>query len=771
MNGESRTRVNGLVLLMGTSGPELSVSPVYLCIVLIFQTLGFPMDTRVSYISGLISHPSETILGDGGGAVARYRATVTSYATIGSKADTNTRSVVFNVGCKARRDVVLADHGVNDSGIDSYIEVVDSVRAEVESNVRRINGQSGSWRNANFSGVVHILGASIAYFRAYGDLNPDIMKGGDNRAVPYAFTSLRTATSDVTADNGKVYLPPGVASQLRPTAMAAFVAAVTGAGGHVVTDQVGIRLDNTSMVPIAEGYSLAVGCYDALNLLGRYYNANGMGELFSFLLVCGVHSVLTVHGHTDEGGGMREILRRVKHTVPYGGLSLGVGDFTGLPMPKHAGDICSIVDAIALQSAGLVSLADPMVELDGKVYPTTLVSAHERSDIERVAVELAREVRHDPNIGSDGDALSISRMLNDVLADFATNYSVLLGRMMGVSGGSAAVQRIMLTTHHATMHLPIRHFKYEVLNPFFWVESTGSTRVPATDMPCSRSGFGRLCAVNEEGSMPMFDQYTVKSTNGFATAINVRFIGARKHGIVHHLMGHARNGLSHLQVRALRASHLTNFGHGQRDAVGARPVRNSVREKVYASQGFDTYLWGRGHSGLVSPGECLYSGESISFLVEHYAGELRNPQPTHFPRLDEFTGTVSFTTTSLVLFGIGDPGGFNTDEDKTRRGAARALSEARIKYATWRDVSSFVPLNADDEDDLPLERVEGGATGVAVTGGITSDVGEGPMLTPSGQHGSHTLPRIGAGGADRQVNRNIPPEGRFPAFNAPPDLP
>jgi hypothetical protein len=754
---------------MGIPASEISSAVVAFCRSEI--PLWLSMDTRLDHISSVISVVDSSPLDPRGRNVARYGANVDSSATINSRVDISVRPVVFNVGCVPLDRVCVArPEDFFDKAVVASFEVVDSVRAEVEASVRRVNGQSGAWRFADMSGVVHVLAASLAFFRAHGTLTMQIMKGGDDEENPFEFTSLRGETYDVSADSGKVYIPSYVVGQMQPGCLSAFLAAVNGAGGHCVTDVAGMGVDNRVRIPVCEDLSLALGCYDALSLLGKFYNANGVGELFSFAVTTGMHSVMTVHAHSDEGGFMREALRRIRYCTPYGGLSVSVGDFTGLPMPSNRSEIVKMVDSIVIQSAGCVSLADPMVLFEGKVYPTTLVSGYEREAREQQVVNRLRELSGDVNIGTVGDALSIARMLTDVYSDFCTNYSRLLGRMMGVEGGGDIVNRVMMTNHYATMLDHYRHLKFEVVNPFFWVESTASTRVECADMPCVRAGFGRLCAHDEQGSMPFFDGLVVKDSNNSVTAVNIRFVGARKHGLIHHLQGHRLDGLAHMHVRSLKSNNLINYGHGGRSIDGVPYPEGTIREKVEANLGLDRFLWGRGHSTIISPGEMLYTGEYIGFLLEHVEGDLYSPSLTHFPRNDELNGEVTFRVSSLQRLGVGRPDPRNTREDKRRKGAASALGQARIKHTMWRDVRALMPVSVEEEDiSAPIDSTMGGT----IVGEPRVFVGRfdaGQVIEPFGVQGLHNLPRLPGGARNNNQGGNGP--GQVPAGDgAPPGVP
>lgn len=105
---------------------------------------------------------------------------------------------------------------------------------------------------------------------------------------------------------------------------------------------------------------LTGGCYSAIRIIqGMMYGEGGIGAL---AFIRGIHEIVNVVGHTDEGKYMRHVVRQNKYAAPFGGIYIRGKDLY-VRLPAILGDNlrawCAVVNTswsqlVALQSETLV---------------------------------------------------------------------------------------------------------------------------------------------------------------------------------------------------------------------------------------------------------------------------------------------------------------------------------------------------------------------------------------------------------------------------------
>jgi hypothetical protein len=177
------------------------------------------------------------------------------------------------------------------------------------------------------------------------------------------------------ASKNCVFIARGVNVELPNQALCAVIHACAAYDSTVVTDYLTLNPQTNEVnIPSAANAELAEGCYQALRILGGNYAQVEAGDLFAYAMVRGVHSIVTVAGHSDEGSLMRKVLRTGRFEKPYGGIASILGSYMGFPRPANntVAGWQNWVDSIALSSAAAVAVSDPCVVIGGRVYPTVL---------------------------------------------------------------------------------------------------------------------------------------------------------------------------------------------------------------------------------------------------------------------------------------------------------------------------------------------------------------------------------------------------------------
>nr|WAK73622.1 capsid protein [Phytophthora palustris toti-like virus 9] len=691
------------------------------------------METSVTKTTGLVSAAVPgTISSDT--ELHRYRAVLTSSAQINGKVDVSARSILYNIGRKGGPGSGLEDRTNVGVAIDASVRVSEVVRGNLETIARKYNALSGPWERCDFASLVAVLAAGVAHFRAHNQLTQEQLACG--REMRYA--SVVAARRSISADGCNVFVPSSADTSMAPATIAALVAATTGAGGVLVSDLVGVNANtNAAVVPTARDADLAAGCCDALSLIAANYAAHNAGEVFMYALTVGLHRSVTLHSHTDEGGIMRDLLRACSFAPPRGGILTSIPVFTGLPDPLAGeGGFTKYVDSLVIQTAGCVALADPMCTIDGKKYPTILASTLGLGSDEP----------------TDDDArANLAEMVRSV-GDFIPLYSKLLGRIISLSGGTEVVTRHFVATVTNMVGHAYAHLKHKVVAPFMWVEPTGSTRVEVNDYAMQQEGFGRLCSVDGEVAVPAFRGAHLIGENGLVSGWRIDWRGARRHGMLQHLMCHKLDGLSNLIPRQVDSSATTLLGVG---AAGRRD--ESLTHKLINQRGLDEYLWGRGHSSVIAPAEFINLSSSIGLAVKHgfTATNGLSIETSHAPSTSEFSQDVVFSVTALAPVGTFKAGGPDKRVDRERRVANRALLAARLRGGIANDIDAMLPIKDGApeigerfEDSNEMSEITVAGTEMASSAIPSTPVGvsDGAKLEVAAVHGSQSAPRVQASG-------------------------
>lgn len=706
------------------------------------------LDINLTKIAGLIARAVDTTLTNNN-EFLRYNSILTSRCSVGGIAEVSNKLIEFQVGMVDTTGGILQTDP-NHCAVMCDVVLPDSLRDEVRVYANKDNALSGDFHSFDHSATIALLARAIAKYRFTGSLVIDDLTGGKD----LAYEALRAQTRQVAAMGNATVLPAGADSMGSPNVTAALVGAISGLDGTVYSHVVGVNAEtNCAKIPVSENEELALGCYDALNILAMQYDACGAGEVFAWAHTVGLMQGATVVSGTDEGGVLRDIMRTVRFGVPYGPISININSPAPLPSPRVANGFTKYVDGTVLQCAGAVAICDPLVMVDGDMYATTLASSYEYSNVEALhEANRLTDADEDPNEGRDGDALSLIKKMQNSFPSFMALYSKALGRIYGLQGGSSTVVKSGVATIGSMIGRTNRHLKYKVVNPYFWIEPTGSTRFDVSDFPVTREGIGRLAAFGENGTRPAFCDVTEVGDNGFSTAYKIKWKCARRHGMLQHLTAHQEDGLAHIMPRQVNSNKITGLG------VGANGREDeSLTEKLNQGRGMDEYLWRRGTSSVIGPAEVMTPGAKMGLVVQYRdvsGGGLRVTS-LHSPTPQEMTQSVVFEVSGLAAVNVTVRGPGPTVRSRRQRDlAARALDSARNVEKRLVDLDILMPISTNDEDfddDKPAEGGEMETKRVVVVPPTVSEGGkevvDGAKLKTSTSHGTVTAPNIKTGRA------------------------
>jgi hypothetical protein len=539
---------------------------------------------------------------------------------------------------------------------------------------RRHANFSGDFTNMDLAGVVEVLSSALAIYGNTNSLVPTDLTGNAHIVV----TAIGNASAPISAGKGRVFVPNCIDSPTSMDTFAAIVYAVAGAGGQVITDYVYLDTANNVRLPDITGIDLAYACYHALRIIGGNYDQARAGDVFAYAMTRGIHSRVTVVGHTDEAGYMRRVLRCGSFAAPYGGINVRDRGYVGLPKPNGDGrwNFTQLVDEIALVTAAAVSVSDPLVEVDGQMFPS-IFTARSKGGMTERGQSLA-------NTQAKLNAMRIS----DGCSEFAQLYVRNLGCIFGFDRIGVGVNTNVAVKHLRTMfsvvaHDVDRHLAYPSVAPFFWVEPT-SLITKSMLIEESQGMYGPLAYPELPCEHPLAENARELGDTSMVSAITYNHRSARTSGLMIYLNGHKSDGLANIQ---LRQADPASFAH-----IGG--TTGDVREKMNANKTYDTYVWRRGQSPFPAPSEMLYTGHRVGVIVKQYAMlDDFSVEPTHVPLAREImTGVVHITVTRPQVVANGASNWASSQAVHDRTEASRAIDIARMKYGGLPDVRGYMPL-------------------------------------------------------------------------------
>lgn len=239
--------------------------------------------------------------------------------------------------------------------------------------------------------------------------------------------------------------------------------------------------------------------------------------------------------------------------------------------------------------------------------------------------------------------------------------------------------------------------------------------------------------------------------------------------MLQHLTAHAEDGLANIKLRQVNSHKICGLGVG---AVGRE--REPLEQKLGNSRGLEEYLWRRGTSSVIGPGEIVTPGARVGLVINYRRlgdGDSLKVEALHAPTPSEMMQAVTFSVSGLQAIGVKKNGpGPTVKAMRQKDVASRALDNARYAESRLVDLDLLMPVSTQDEDfDEDKEEQTGGPpVEVANPDSAEEKAGEevaGEVLTPTAVHGANTAPRLvnDAKGADpRSGQTKMVPPGTAP---------
>lgn len=502
------------------------------------------------------------------------------------------RAIFYEIGRRHSRmkDALSYMHGDDQSWeVDASIPINEAQAANFEGWARKYSNFAPQWTMMDLCGIVERLGKGIAAQSVFGDVNTQHLRAGQGVRV----VALGTLDSPQTASTSSVFIPRTVDSVGNDHVFAVLSSAANGEGAAVTTDV--LRLDpgnNEPLVPSVGGNSFAQASVEALRVLGANFEESGAGDLFSYALTRGIHSVVSVVAHTDEGGWMRSLLRGGSFRVPYGGINQSLRAYPALPPLAGSGPsyTSAWVDAVALKTAAAVAHCDPCVTVNGGLYPTVFTSS--QGDLQPPGNSESNPTLH--------DGQSIGRQISGDGSRFAPLYIRALNYIFGRSTNSGVAESHMCSILNQVMYnAEDRHLQHKTVAPYFWIEPTSLIPRDMLGSEAERGGFGSLVTPGTKWDSPYFERFYEmdKGRNANFTTIAFKMRTARTAGLVAAYAGTPAE-LAGLKLYQFDEDSIVLAGD-QGPTIGDVPTKHAQADPL------SSYLWRRGQSPLPAPAELI----------------------------------------------------------------------------------------------------------------------------------------------------------------------
>jgi len=568
-------------------------------------------------------------------------------------------------------------------------EVTSSTIASV---ARKYSNFSGQFDRADFSGLIARLAQCVGVYALTFELDFNEVKG----QKPLSIRTLSVLDDPVAATPGALFIPRGLADAAKPDVFSAIVAAANSLDCTVITDICSVDANNNApTIRTPSGSELALACWQGIHLLLAQMDESDAGAMGAYALTCGLHRAVTVVGHTDEGGYIRDVLRAQSFAVPYGGVfCANAGTFTGLPMPDVTSNdsFVAIVDGLCLLTAGVSALSDPLISYRGRDYPTILAAVSAKKSGGKASESVAAY------------SIELSSSAAATCSGFADLYVRNLARAAGVSDGGLDVARVHLEASFAALAgQPNRHLNQAVVAPYYWIEPTSLIDSPASFVgPAQEAGYGVYTGKRDATTLQYFENIKVARGGSAIEQWYFTWRSARTCGAVLFHRYNKSDGLGALHIRQAAYDGFALRGGTQED----------VRISVERGADLTEYLWERGDCSLPAPAELLYTGEAIGAHAVKCTIDYDtwDTAVTNLKDAEEVGVGVTMRTGAPNYIGTGGLGERNKCVRRARTAAAASLSATRMgarKTADWLTGSEDMAIMGESPvawltgDDVP----------------------------------------------------------------------
>ncbi|ANJ77667.1 coat protein [Sclerotinia nivalis victorivirus 1] len=674
---------------------------------------------RNSFLASVLASPRGGYI-ENDNTYRRYKSNVRTSSTIGGNEDSRLVQILYEVGrSKNSKGRALARPGEDDPLIEAGYPTANALAEDFVGLSKKFTNFSATFEFSSHAAIVERLARGLAASSIFDDVDSSDLRAGRTLVI----NALGTYDGPVNSLTSSVFIPRLVNSAITGDVFSVLANAAAGEGAEIATDIIELdALTRQPIVPEVEATALSRAIVDALRILGANMIACDQGPLFALALTRGLHKVLTVVGHTDEGAVSRDLLRCGSFSVPFGDIHYGLEPYAGIPALSTNSSYgrAAYVDSLALSTAALVAHCDPGQIYDGRWLPTFFSGSSSTDTDGRPGDSL------DPT-----DAMTLrnrAQLLSD-LPKFSLSYIPALAKLFAAEG-NPAIAIAAFNGASSQLSRTTRHLKFASVSPWFWIEPTSLIPHDFVGSVAEHEGFASYGGRDSTRSRHAWEDIQASGVNDTAfSAYHALFRGARACWFFLHWLGNPANGLGSISVRQLDPNAIIH--------PGPCTAHQQVRDRVEASLPWTDYLWTRGQSPFPAPGEMLNISGTVGFFVKHYTFDDEGlPTVEHVPASHEFLDTtVTLHVGRPIGLSIGASNTPASDARRARTRATRELAAASARAAVFGrpDVSEMPTLTT-----APVLRSRNPTLPTHIT----------PNDTPGGTDVTHRSRHQGVGGAD-----------------------
>nr|AHK06415.1 capsid protein [Leishmania RNA virus 2] len=519
----------------------------------------------------------------------------------------------------------------------------------------------------DFRSLLHHAGACMAHYCLTGELDINVLSSHKTNSTAVTVLSNADGLSILGAD--VLYLPNAL-KMMDINIFNCIYLLAAACESNIIFDDV---------ILTGGGSSYNVPAYNAAQWSRHLHNtiiyllhlqSNGDGGCDGALaLTAGLHSVMTVVAHSDEGGFMRDVLRSL-HYGPAKGIVVADPHRTvnhALPVLMYEPTwdaICGMWDYVTVATAGLVHLSDPCELIAHDIYPTIITAP------------------------DDNLVRAMESRLEAALPAFASNYIHNLAMFMGVGGdqcGRAADTLIEAGVYVCSLSGTDanRHVLKGTMAPWFWVESTGLFRdLSCFNVPGLTAGYGPQAIYGSVVTLPGMQACEYTGSRGSYDYYNVGWTSLRKHPLLVLANNKVGDGIAHVQVGREANIPWLLPGQPQRrecTATGHGTTSASCQHKRPDRGTLDEFIWGRFSTGIFHPAE-LTSFTNVEMRIRCWAEDSNGDVlETGAPVRDIVEGGVEISVNAILLTNSTDHIRTVPAVRRNYQAGAKYLEEARSR--------------------------------------------------------------------------------------------
>jgi len=682
---------------------------------------------RNSFLASVLATPRAGTI-DADNLYRRYKSTIRTSTTLGGNEDSRLQQITYEVGrATDTKGRALRRPAEGTTVVEAAYPTPPALQEDFVGLAKKFSNFSADFGWSSLASVVERLARGLAATSVWDNVTSTDLRAG--RAL--TIDALGTFDGPVSPLTTTVFIPRLVNTILTGDVFAVLANAVAGAGAGVATDVVELdAITRQPIVALVDGPGLPRAIVAALRILGANMIAADQGPLFAFALTRGIHRVVSVVGHTDEGGLIRDTLRLGDFGTPFGGIHYGLEPYAGIPAlaTNSSIEVSAYVDALALTSAALVAHCDPGMEYDGRWFPTFYLG----TSSDDPTLRPGSQTEYTPAMGLRNRAQFVANV-----ASFWDIYIPNLSTLFAANG-DAAVATTVACTFTQLLNGNSRHLAFPSIAPYFWIEPTSLLPHDFAGTRAEAEGCGSFGGRDATRTHAAWEDIVSASPRDTAfSGYHAVVRNPRSAWFFAHWLNHPLNGLGAISVRQLDANAIIH--------PGGDAEYPDVRDRIENGVDWTRLLWVRGQSPFCAPGELLNLAGTVGMYVKHVTFD-----DDGFPNVEHVPTALEFLHCDITMH-VGRPMGLQVGQSnapdltvrraKTRAARELAAASARARLFGRPDVGEMPTLASapilrsrapHDRDEGRNENTGGGSAGWVRGAMGGADVEGPPPREPTG---------------------------------------